>query len=1049
MSRLAVVLVAGLLILGGVGTAPASAVPGETSGGDASTVFVGELTLAQFASLGALGIDRGSLAASAGRAGKIRVEAALRPSQAAKLNSQGMALTEKRVKGAAVSDRMAAQAQSGFAVFRSFSEPGGIREELREVAEQYPDLTKLVRIGQSVQGKDILALKVTADAEGVEDGRRPAVLYTATQHAREWITTEMATRLLRYYLDNYATNAEIRQIMDSTELWFVPVANPDGYDYTFTPGNRLWRKNLRDNNNDGDTTGLDGVDLNRNFPYRWGYDNEGSSPSVGSDVYRGPEAGSEPETRALDEFAEDIGFDFHINYHSAAELLLYGVGWQVATPIPDDLLYETLAGDDANPAVPTYDPDISAELYTTNGETTEHMHSEYGTLAFTPEMSTCQTASALDPEDAFKPEDCESVFSFPDSEALVQAEFEKNIPFALAVARSAPDPDDPVSVVGRTAPDFALDSFEVSYGSPQTVSVTARRDLRELRLNFSINGGPARRVAVEEWEGGERYGDEGDVYYAEFRGEIAAAELGASVEVWFTGDRPEGESASRQRESEHFSYRLALDTRARVLVIANEDYTGVNPDYPAEVSAPKYAQDYVDALAAQDIDSVVWDVDAQGVPHHLGVLDHFDAVVWYVGENRLTQDPEDELIASFGTQTPDIAVAERQQHLTLAIRDFLNKGGRLLHTGENASYYGALGATLGGIYYGLDGAPQEECVVTTDAFGDCLLLADDFTQYYLGGFSRSPVADPTGIAGSAEPLAGGSIALGGPGVAANPLDAAGTFTVTSDLLPEEDFPQFRSEASGFFTGAAGGAFDPVEGAWYVGGLHANNSYVRLARTIDLESVAASRVAQLQFALSFDTEPGYDNVIVEAHPVGSDDWTTLPEVGGRSDTELPTDCEAGFLTRQHPFLLRYLTQADPCLPTGTTGQWNRLTGNSGGWQQVGFDLSAYAGQQVEVSISYVTDSGSGGVGVFIDDTRITIGGAVTAQEGFEAGIGEWGVPAAPAGSPGNQLDYRRTDQLLAAAITTPDTVLVGLGAEQIADAAQRSELLGRVVEYLLR
>ena len=67
-----------------------------------------------------------------------------------------------------------------------------------------------------------------------------------------------------------------------------------------------------------------------------------------------------------------IGFEFMVNYHSAAELLLYGVGWQVATPSPDDLIYEALAGDDANPAIPGYDPDISAELYTTNGETTEH-----------------------------------------------------------------------------------------------------------------------------------------------------------------------------------------------------------------------------------------------------------------------------------------------------------------------------------------------------------------------------------------------------------------------------------------------------------------------------------------------------------------------------------------------------------------------------------------------------------------------------------------------------------------------------------------------------
>ena len=265
----------------------------------------------------------------------------------------------------------------------------------------------------------------------------------SAQHAREWITPEMTRRLMQHVLDGYRTNnAQIRSCCGSTELWFVPVANPDGYDYTFTD-DRLWRKNLRDNDGDGQITFADGVDPNRNFPTHWGYDNEGSSPLPDSDTYRGPSPRSEPETRALDDLMRRIDFEFLVNYHSAAELLLYGAGWQVATPTPDDVLYEVMAGNDANPAVPGYDPDISAELYTTNGDTDDHATEAYGTLAFTPEMATCETASAANPGDEFEPEDCGSVFEFPDSEPLVQAEFQKNIPFALAVARSAQDPVDP------------------------------------------------------------------------------------------------------------------------------------------------------------------------------------------------------------------------------------------------------------------------------------------------------------------------------------------------------------------------------------------------------------------------------------------------------------------------------------------------------------------------------------------------------------------------------------------------------------------------------
>ena len=81
-------------------------------------------------------------------------------------------------------------------------------------------------------------------------------------------------------------------------------------------------------------------------------------------------------------------------------------------------------------------------------------------------------------------------------------------------------------------------------------------------------------------------------------------------------------------------------------------------------------------------------------------------------------------------------------------------------------------------------------------------------------------------------------------------------------------------------------------------------------------------------MSYDTEAGYDNVIVEAHPVGTDEWTTLPEAGGLSDTTPPTECEVGFLLELHPFLEHYLTGGDTCTPpTGSTGEWNAITGTS--------------------------------------------------------------------------------------------------------------------------
>ena len=71
--------------------------------------------------------------------------------------------------------------------------------------------------------------------------------------------------------------------------------------------------------------------------------------------------------------------------------------------------------------------------------------------------------------------------SSPTTRRSSRREFEKNIPFALSVAKSAEDPDDPVSVVGRTAEDFRIDTFDVSYGDPQTVAVIAKRALKPSR----------------------------------------------------------------------------------------------------------------------------------------------------------------------------------------------------------------------------------------------------------------------------------------------------------------------------------------------------------------------------------------------------------------------------------------------------------------------------------------------------------------------------------------------------------------------------------------
>jgi len=1035
----AAALVGGLLVAGPSATA-APTDPGRsgTSGGTSGLeVYVGEITPTQLRQVSALGVDHEDVAtAPAKDKSKVRVEAVITDRQAAKLRAAGVNLTVKMVRGKKASEAATAKSLAGETVYRSYSAAGGIRDEVIDAAKNHPGIAKLVTVGKSLNGQPILALKVTKGARQLRDGARPATLYGGAQHAREWITPEMVRRLMHHFLDSYGTDAELTTLVNTTELWFLPVTNPDGYDFTFTPDNRLWRKNLRDNDGDGVITGVDGVDPNRNFATKWGYDNEGSSPNPSSATYRGTGPSSEPESKALDALFKRVGLEFYINYHSAAELLLYGIGWQVSTPSPDDIISQTLVGDDANPAVPGYDPDISAELYTTNGDTDTHMQVRYGAVGFTPEMTTCETVSASILDDEWKPEDCVSGFSFPDDEELIQAEFEKNIPFALSVARSAQDPDDPVSAIGLKAADFQIDPFEISYGRTQAVAVLAKRALTSLRLSYSVNGGRTQTTGTKAWDGGERYGDTHHNYYAEFRGTVTGARPGDSVRVWFTGVKP----GAGRVTSEPFTYKVATDIGGDVLILAAEDVTGASPVQVGTGS--KYAAAYANALLAVGKSSDVYDVDAntRKAPHHLGVLSHYEAVVWETGDDIITRGP---------TQ-PAGTAAKLALDLELSVRDYLNEGGKLLYTGK---YAGLASGADGAYFYHPDEEQQGGC--TVQAY-PCLPLVNDFQQYWLGAYTYVddggtsatgapfPLAGASGPSSHPGPFRGFAATLNG-GTSADNQDHTAAFLSTSSFLPVGQFPQFSSEAPLKWDRPGGAPYEPFTGSWYAYSDRTDASYKRLTRTVDLTGQTSGSLA---FKISYDTEAAWDFVMVEARPVGTDTWTTLPDANGHTSQDTGDSCPEGWVDQLHPHLAHY--QGPACEPTGTTGSWNAASGNSSGWQDWNVDLSAYAGQQVELSVAYVSDWSAQKLGVFVDDTTVTVGGSPVAQTSFETDLGGWVVSGPPEGSGANTNDWTRSQTALeeGAGVTTKDTVYVGFGTEGLTTQAMRNALIQRSMTHLL-
>jgi hypothetical protein len=1031
VSVLAVIVLLTGLAAGSATAAPAQSQPADDDQLDAYTAVV---QADQLSAIAEQGID---VSGQRRVANGVELDMVLDQAQAERLRGTGVDLKLTRVKGGKTVRQFAAeQAANGFTVWRSYDEAGGIRDQLYAAARRNPQLVKLEVLGHTGQGREIIAVKLTQGAGEVPDGARPAVLYSSTQHAREWISTEVNRRLMNHFIAGWRANdREIRQLLQNNEFWFVLVANPDGYQYTFDH-ERLWRKNLRDNNGDGQTQVGDGVDPNRNFPNHWGFDEEGSSSIQSSDTFRGPAPMSEPETQAMVGLLDRIGFAFQVNYHSAGQWLLYAEGWQTSTPTADDPIYYAMSGNLDAPAIADFHPGLSSDvLYVTNGETTDYAHAATGALAWTPELS----------------EGCDNCgFVFPDDDALVQAEFERNLPFAMSVARSAVDPANPKTVTGITTKPFYINSedpykrsnpgtqlsFTKSYGDPQPVGVIAKRSLGAVTVNYRINGGAVQSAPTSEWGGGSRY-NPASTHYHQMRGVVTGTDPGDSVEVWFEGGG---------QRSESFTYDAVSESGNRVLVVAAEDYTGASP--VQALDGPHHADTYIDALAANGQQADLFDIDAAGriAPDALGVLSHYDAVVWETGDDLVTR-----AAGRAGGNADRLAIDE-----LLEFRSYMNEGGKVLMAGDSAGQQ-YTSAAVGNQLYDPKGeiacnplpagTDPRRCLPTFGSFGGGDTM-NDVVQYYLGGYVA--VANDGHVGGAAfdstgvdDPFTGFAWGLDDPIFGGNTFRRS-SFLATSGVLPVDQFKQFDSWAAARYA-KPGGPFDPHTGTQYVYSQIADVSYKRLTREIAVPGAGGS----MTFWTSYDTEPQWDHLFVEARTPGGDDWTTLPDANGHTTTSPGQSCPAGWVTL-HPQLAHYQTWngVNACTGTGTTGAWNAASGNSAGWVQWSIDLGAYAGETVEISIAYASDWAAQGIGVFIDDIALPDGTSTS----FETGLDGWAITGSPEGSAANVNDFIRTDASgfpVGNAIATPHSLLLGFGLEGVSTEAERNELMARALDHLLQ
>jgi hypothetical protein len=244
-------------------------------------------------------------------------------------------------------------------------------------------------IGVSLQGRALWAVRVTADPASAPP--RPGVLFTGLTHAREPMGMMSIIHFLWYLGERFGSDPEISHLLSTRELWVVPVVNPDGYEANrrFAPGGGgMRRKNMRGAVDDDDYRG---VDLNRNYGFQWGYDDDGSSPDPLDPTYRGPAPFSEPETNAIAELCVARRFRVALNYHSYSNVLIYPWGF-LDEETGDSLIYREYAAAMVRHNGYAYGTGDQVIGYPTNGDADDWMYGEQAEkpkiISMTPEVGT-------------------------------------------------------------------------------------------------------------------------------------------------------------------------------------------------------------------------------------------------------------------------------------------------------------------------------------------------------------------------------------------------------------------------------------------------------------------------------------------------------------------------------------------------------------------------------------------------------------------------------------------------------------------------------------
>lgn len=245
-----------------------------------------------------------------------------------------------------------------------------VKADFQKLAADNPSVAQFKVIGKSVNGQDVFALRVSARPnEGL-----PQVLVNSGQHARELPPVEITYRLAHHLVGQYGKDAEVTKLVDTRDIWIVPVVNPDGRE-NVQNGDTYWRKNMKKL-----SWGARGVDTNRNSDDHWEHGNSNAF----ADDYKGTAPASEPETQAMRDLVASNKFTVSLDIHNYAGMVLWPPGFDTSFS-KDESTFSKIGRKMADP-IGYRAGTIARTIYRTYGDFSTWQYQKHGVIAFGAEL---------------------------------------------------------------------------------------------------------------------------------------------------------------------------------------------------------------------------------------------------------------------------------------------------------------------------------------------------------------------------------------------------------------------------------------------------------------------------------------------------------------------------------------------------------------------------------------------------------------------------------------------------------------------------------------